>query len=178
MTSGWQSSLDVLARERYGALVGFARVLGAGDDAQDLVQEALISTFSRQRRFASPGHAERYVRRAIASRLIDAARARTSRSHRERAAAPAEALRMPDHPLDFDLEAGLRALSPQQRACVVLRFLEDLSTAQTAESLGLSVGSVKRYVHEGVDTLRGILGVEISPPTSDVVHVDVRRRHA
>ena len=46
-------------------------------DAQDLVQESLIAAFSGRARFGSVEQAEAYVRRAIASRAIDAGRRKT-----------------------------------------------------------------------------------------------------
>ena len=43
---------------------------------------------------------------------------------------------------NFSAQAALAALPPQQRACVVLRFYEDLTTAEIADRLGLAVGTV------------------------------------
>jgi RNA polymerase sigma factor (sigma-70 family) len=48
----------------------------------------------------------------------------------------------------------LRGLPPRQRACVVLRYYEDLSVEQTAEILGCSTGTVKSQAARGLDTLR------------------------
>jgi DNA-directed RNA polymerase specialized sigma24 family protein len=44
------------------------------------------------------------------------------------------------------------------RAAVVLRYLEDLSEAETARILGCSVGTVKSAAHRGVVRLRDALG--------------------
>ncbi|MGO4751594.1 sigma factor-like helix-turn-helix DNA-binding protein, partial [Streptomyces sp. 2MCAF27] len=41
-----------------------------------------------------------------------------------------------------------------QRAMVVLRYYEDLSEAQTAEVLGVSVGTVKSAVSRALGKLR------------------------
>ena len=84
MTARWESLLEQLVRERYTRLVGHAMlVCGSRHDAQDLVQEALIATFSGRARFTTVPQAEQYVRRAIVTRSIDESRRRT----RERAAA-------------------------------------------------------------------------------------------
>lgn len=175
MASDWQTTFDSLAHERYGALVGFARLVGAGEEAQDLVHEALISTFSRPRKFTSPSHAERYVKRAIASRLVDAERSKTSRKRRERVTAPLDYVAAPEHVLDTDLEAGLRALPVQQRACVVLRYLEGLSTAETASLLRLSEGSVKRYLHDGITTLQALIRIDIPDSAPHMTQVSTPR---
>ena len=74
MARPWERLLEQLVRERYGTLVGWATlVCGSRDDAQDLLQEALMATFSSRARFASLPQAEQYVRRAVATRSIDAA---------------------------------------------------------------------------------------------------------
>jgi RNA polymerase sigma factor (sigma-70 family) len=54
---------------------------------------------------------------------------------------------------DEVLEA-LRSLGPRQRACVVLRYYEDLTIEETAEILGCSEGTVKSQASRGLDTLR------------------------
>ncbi|MGQ0824866.1 MAG: RNA polymerase sigma factor [Actinomycetota bacterium] len=56
------------------------------------------------------------------------------------------------------LRLALLSLPPRQRAAVVLRVLEDLSEADTAAMLGVSVGTVKGYVSRGLERLRAVLG--------------------
>jgi RNA polymerase sigma factor (sigma-70 family) len=51
------------------------------------------------------------------------------------------------------LLAALGTLSPRQRACVVLRFYEDLPVAGVAAALGLGEGTVKRYLSEAMTRL-------------------------
>ena len=53
----------------------------------------------------------------------------------------------------------LRRLSPRQRAVLVLRYFDDLTEADTAAALGISVGTVKSHVHGALVRLRdGQLG--------------------
>ena len=82
MVRRWEPMLEQVARERYPVLVTRAMLMvRSRADAEDLVQEALVSTFSAQARFDSIGQAEQYVRRAIVSRFVDRTRRRgTERS--------------------------------------------------------------------------------------------------
>ena len=161
MSRRWEDLLEQVARERYQRLVAHATLVSASpSDAQDLVQESLIAAFSGRARFGSVEQAEAYVRRAIASRAIDAGRRRT-REHRllERAAAQTPTAVVPDDRLPgADVVRALAALSPRERACVVLRQMEDLSVVETASALGLSEGAVKRYTSDGLARLNAQLG--------------------
>jgi DNA-directed RNA polymerase specialized sigma24 family protein len=61
-----------------------------------------------------------------------------------------------------DVASALAELAPRVRACVVLRYLADQSTGETAHALGLSEGAVKRYVSDGVRALNAMLGTVAS----------------
>jgi RNA polymerase sigma factor (sigma-70 family) len=168
--------LERLLDERYSALVGYAVVVtGSRPDAEDAVHDALISVFSRRRKFQSLQHAEGYVKRAIASRFIDAKRRGASRAARELRsyvrdnprAAPA-----PDEQVSADaaLGAALKTLAPKVRACVALRYLADQSIAETARALGISDGAVKRYTSDGLAALSTQLGTDVTAAeTADVI---------
>jgi RNA polymerase sigma factor (sigma-70 family) len=47
----------------------------------------------------------------------------------------------------------LRRLSPRQRAVIVLRYFDDLTEADTAAALGISVGTVKSQVRDALTRL-------------------------
>ncbi|WP_062297353.1 RNA polymerase sigma factor [Demequina maris] len=164
----WEGVLETLVRERRGALVGYAFLL-AGDraTAEDLVHDAIIRTFSRARRLDNVHAAEGYVRRAITTQFLNGRRSRaTARAKQhllvERDAPPADAA---TGAVD-EVTRALGKLSGRQRACVVLRHFEDLSTEETAHRLDISVGSVKRYVHDAMVILRGELA-DLAPDEPD-----------
>ncbi|MCB0913681.1 MAG: sigma-70 family RNA polymerase sigma factor, partial [Propionibacteriaceae bacterium] len=48
----------------------------------------------------------------------------------------------------------LDSLAPQQRRVIVLRYFDDLSEAEVAACLGISVGSVKSSCSRGIAALR------------------------
>lgn len=170
--STWQPVAEALMRERYRSLVAYAYLLERDQAAaEDLVQDALVRTFTRTARFANVPQAEAYVRRAIATCFVDEARARRRRSARERWVSPVEAIVGHEGAVeaDADLAAAMASLAPRVRACVALRYLADQSLAQTADALHLSQGTVKRYVHEGVRALAVALGTPVDADhTSDI----------
>jgi RNA polymerase sigma-70 factor (ECF subfamily) len=55
------------------------------------------------------------------------------------------------------LLTALKELSPQQRACVVLRHYRDLPVLQIAQELGVAEGTVKRYLSEAMARLAVLL---------------------
>lgn len=178
--AAWQGLLDELLRDRRSALIGYAALL-TGDRvaAEDLVHDAVVRTFGRPRSFPNVNAADAYVRRAITSTFVDRARSR----RRWLAALPrlvAGAV-VPDDDVAgrLDARAALLTLPQRQRACVVLRFYDDLTVAEIADQLGLSEGAVKRYLSDGIHHLNAVLGIEADAdeaPGADVVETGRRPR--
>jgi RNA polymerase sigma-70 factor (sigma-E family) len=149
----WEQTLADLASGRGAALKRRAFLL-CGDEAQadDLVQEALVRAFTRPMRVPRPGAAEAYVRMIMVNLFIDGARRRSRWSRVAPLLRPADTTPDPaDQVSDRDaMLTALRSLSPRQRACVVLRYYEDLPVAKVAAALGVGEGTVKRYLSEAM----------------------------
>jgi RNA polymerase sigma-70 factor (sigma-E family) len=149
----WEQTLADLASGR-GAVLKRHAFLLCGDEAQadDLVQEALVRAFTRPLRALRPGAAEAYVRAIMVNLFIDGARRRSRWSRVAPLLRPAGMTPDPaDQVSDRDaMLTALRSLSPRQRACVVLRYYEDLPVAEVAAVLGVGEGTVKRYLHEAI----------------------------
>lgn len=157
----WQESLEALVRTRGAALVGYAYLLcGDRREAEDLVQDALVKTFSRARGGLEPTNLEGYVRRAVLTTYVDGFRRRQRWAAVRHLAAGSAVGTSPSAVVDdrLTIAAALRALSPRERTCVVLRFYEDLPLNEIADALGLSVGAVKRYLSDGVRRMESALG--------------------
>ncbi len=130
-------------------------VCGDPDDARDLVQDALVKTFGRLRNGFSVSSAEAYVRRAILNGYLDRGRRATRWRSVAHLAAQPEATHpdTPDVERRLDLHGELAALSPRERACVVLRYYDDLKVDDIAATLGISPGAVKRYLSDALGKL-------------------------
>lgn len=159
--AGWENVVTTLVTERGDALTRYAYLIsGSQDDAADLVQDALVKTFGRLRNGFTVRSAEAYVRRAILNTYLDGGR-RTSRwrkiSHLTAAPELVESP-APASESRIDLGGELMKLAPRERACLVLRYYEDLKVADIAETLEISAGAVKRYLSDGLAKLSTSLG--------------------
>jgi len=153
--SAWPQLMGTLLRERGRALYGYAYVLtGSPADAEDLVQDAMVKVFSRQRRLESLAAAESYVRQTMRTLLID-----DRRHHRHRrevqgvVADQGEASAAARIEASASLHLALLSLPPRERVCVVMRFMDDLTFTDIAAQLDLAEGTVRRYTHDGIRRL-------------------------
>ncbi|PZQ91855.1 MAG: RNA polymerase subunit sigma [Leifsonia xyli] len=151
--AAWERVVTELVAERGDALLRYATLLtGSPDDAADLVQDALVRTFGRLRNGFTVESAESYVRRAILNASVDRGR----RVSRWRRVAPSQYEPDEQPPADeatglrLDVHEELQKLTPRERACLVLRYYDDLKVDDIAEALGISSGAVKRYLSDGL----------------------------
>jgi RNA polymerase sigma factor (sigma-70 family) len=176
----WNEHLDGLMEARYPALLAYANALTAGDRAvaEDVVQDAIVRAFSKGRGFETVAHAEAYTRRAILSVFLDRTRTRTRLLRAFSRVAEADSHPSHDDVVDTsELVRGLlRRLSPRERACVVLRYYDDLTVAQVADALGLATGTVKRYLSNATARLGEVLGQPDDAIASSSVPVSSHRR--
>ncbi|WP_418060521.1 SigE family RNA polymerase sigma factor [Pimelobacter simplex] len=131
---------------------------GDWDRAADHVQEALIRVYVAWPRLTKAGREYGYARKALTSVVLDHARRRSSTEVVTEISASV--------PSGYDLAESVAAreallavlaeLPPRQRACVVLRYFEDLSVADTARVLGCTEGTVKSQTARALDRLRSV----------------------
>ncbi|MET0844274.1 MAG: sigma-70 family RNA polymerase sigma factor [Leifsonia flava] len=151
--SGWEQVVTDLVAERGVNLTRYAYLLsGSRDDAADLVQDALVRTFGRLRNGLTVDSAEAYVRRSILNAYLDdGRRASRWRANAHLHVTPEEresSARLTDARLD--LHAELAKLTPRERACIVLRYYDDLTIDGVAGALGIASGTVKRYLSDAL----------------------------
>ncbi|AUG78311.1 RNA polymerase subunit sigma-24 [Kitasatospora sp. MMS16-BH015] len=124
---------------------------------EDVVQEAFIRVHAARSRVREPEKTLAYLRQTV----VNLSRSTLRRRLLGLRLAPKP---MPDmasaeegayDALERDeLKAALKGLQRRQREVLVLRYFADLTEAQTADALGISVGSVKAYGSRGLAALR------------------------
>jgi len=124
-------------------------------DAEDLVQAALAKTYLAWDRIEDRRALDGYVRRAMVNTHISWWRRRRLDEY------PTDEIpdrAVADHAGDSDLQDRLRRavnrLPQRMRAAVVLRYYEDMTEAEVADALGVSLGTVKSTVSRAVAKLR------------------------
>lgn len=131
-------------------------------DAEDLVQSALAKTYLAWDRIEDRGALDGYVRRAIINTHISWWRRRRIEEF------PTDELpdqAVADHAVSSDLQETLRRavdrLPQRMRAAIMLRYYDDMTEAEVAEVLGVSLGTVKSTVARAMAKLR--IDAELQP---------------
>jgi RNA polymerase sigma-70 factor (sigma-E family) len=159
--------ISALFDRHYGPMCRLAYViLGDAGLAEEIVMEALIKTFSGWSRIRDVARADAYLRRAVVNlcrskirrKTIEARVNAVSFRRAERAAPDWD----PDqHETTRIVWAAVRKLPERQRACVVLRYYEDMAEAQIADVLGCSVGTVKSQLSKARSKLEDSIGATL-----------------
>jgi RNA polymerase sigma-70 factor (ECF subfamily) len=156
--------------EGYARLVGaVALVTGSVAMAEDAVQEAVIAAWERSER----GDRIENLPAWIATVALNRSRSGVRRVFAERRArGRLTAAPSTGEPTDrVDVRRALAALPRRQREAAVLRYLLDLSTEETADAMGTSVGTVKSQLARARASLAEALAVHDEEPT-EVDHAD------
>jgi RNA polymerase sigma-70 factor, ECF subfamily len=138
-------------------------ILRDPERARDATQEALVAGWRDIRSLRDPDRFEPWLRRILVNACYREARRDRARLRVEQHVArldvdgqdPAAALADRD-----ELERGFRRLAPDQRALIALHFYLGLPLQETADSLGLPLGTVKSRLHRAVQELRAGLAAE------------------
>ncbi|EFL24907.1 putative RNA polymerase ECF-subfamily sigma factor [Streptomyces himastatinicus ATCC 53653] len=145
-------------RAHYRSLLGLAALL-LDDTAscEDVVQEAFIRVHSARKRVRDPEKTLAYLRQTVVNLSRSALRRRIlglkllSKPMPDMASAEEGAY---DQLERDQLIKAMKGLQRRQREVLVLRYFADMTEAQVAETLGISLGSVKAYGSRGIAALR------------------------
>jgi RNA polymerase sigma factor (sigma-70 family) len=157
------------------------RLLGDSRDAEEVAQDALVRAYRAMGGYDAERTAALNLRPWLAAIAVNLARNRRRRLDDrqppvqlepllavgfepadERAAGPAGVAARRERV--EELAATLLRLSPTVRAAVVLRHVDGLSVAETAEALGRPEGTIKAQVSRGLERLRELLSESGAAP--------------
>ncbi|HEX4224995.1 MAG TPA: SigE family RNA polymerase sigma factor [Pseudonocardiaceae bacterium] len=126
--------------------------------AEDIVQTALVKLYVAWHRVQRDGNIDGYVRTILTRTAIDEFR----RAHRRREQLVDDPPELPSWQQDsdnaIDVQRVLDQLPSGQRAVIVLRYWEDLSITETAQTLRISEGTVKSQTAKALASMRKLLG--------------------
>jgi len=160
------------------------RLLGDRRDAEEVAQDALVRAFRAIRGYERERVAALRLRPWLASIAVNLARNRRRRADDRQPPnqlepmletgfdLPADARSGPERRADRrdtqrELAEALLRLTPAVRTAIVLRHVDGLSVAETAEALGRPEGTIKAQVHRGLRELRVTLEAPaLRPPTT------------
>jgi RNA polymerase sigma-70 factor (sigma-E family) len=159
MTQGEEDRFTDFVRAHSASLFRTAYLLtGDHQRAEDLLQSTLVRVYQRWARIETMERPVAYARKVLVSQSASWWRRRSSHE------SPLQLRDEPEWGSGVESFAehervweAVLTLPPRQRAVMVLRYYEDLSEAEIAETLGMAPGTVKSHAHQATRRLSGLL---------------------
>jgi RNA polymerase sigma-70 factor (sigma-E family) len=154
---GTEAEFTAYVRERRASLYATAyHLTGDRFEAEDLLQSALLSTYRAWDRITDKAALGGYLRRTMTNLHISAWRRRKLNEYptEELPEAPGEQDTMRGTELRTVLWQALARLPEQQRTMLVLRYYEGRTDPEIADTLNISVGTVKSSIWRTLRRLR------------------------
>lgn len=146
-----EDSAEDFLTHNAGWLIRVAYLL-TGDKAaaEDLAQDTLLKVYENWPKVAQSRHSKAYAKRVLVNLFLSGQRRPLVAV--PRAAVDREAFedQVTGH---LDILAALGTLSSRQRAAITLRFYEDMTDREIAQSLGCSRATVRSLVFRGLRRL-------------------------
>ena len=167
MRSGDRDAYAGLVDRHAPVALRTAALLGAGAEAEDVVQEAFVKAYARLDTFRDGAPFRPWLLRIVTNEARNLHRGAGRRRERERLTwARTERLLVEAEPLDSALSserraalvAALRELDTRDREVVTCRYLLELDEQETAAVLGWPRGTVKSRLSRALRRLETILG--------------------
>jgi RNA polymerase sigma-70 factor (ECF subfamily) len=171
----WAVILDVAGEDCWRCCLA---VCGQASLAEDAFQDALLQIRDHADQFRiqgadADGDARRWVKRVATTMALQTCRARGRARHRDRRAGAERAMEDHGDPASRlhaadDLAAlreSLATLDEPRRTAITLHHLQGMPLAEVAAELGRPVGTVKTWIHRGMEELHTLLasrGVSVS----------------
>ena len=149
------STYEEYVSARWTSLYRTAYLLTANHaDAEDLAQTTLVKVYLSWSKVAAAASPDAYVRRILTNAFLSGRR--PLRVTRERLVdeTPDVVMTSAENHDRLTLWPHVSALPPRQRAVIVLRYYEDLSEQQIADTLRCTTGTVKSTASAALKSLR------------------------
>ena len=147
--SSREREIGALFEQHYNGLCDLASmILGDAAAAEEIVMEALLKTFTGWGRIREKDRAGMYLRRAVINLCRSKIRRKVIEARVNAVSHRRDELRPPAWTVDAHETArevweAVRDLPTRQRACIYLRYVEDLAEGDIAEIMDCSVGTVR-----------------------------------
>ena len=142
------------------------RMMGKPEDAEDVAQDAFISAYRAFGRFRGESRVTTWLYRITTNAaLMKLRKEKRARTLTQTGLEDVDVVNWDETPersavsseLGEKLNEGIAQLQPELRVAVVLRDVEQLSNAEAAEALGITVSSLKSRLHRARVLLRQYL---------------------
>jgi RNA polymerase sigma-70 factor, ECF subfamily len=155
-------------RDQYHAVVALAYALtGKAAVAEELAQDAFLVAYRNWGRISGYEVPGAYVRRVVTNMSVSFGRRVGAQARAlARLASRTPTWTAPLEQPDADFWRSVRSLPPRQAQVLVLRYLEDRSSAEIAQILGCSEATVRVHLHNGRLSLASRLGIETNERSS------------
>lgn len=151
----------LVARHQRAAMRVAAVICGSTEEANDIVQDGFVNAFRGLDSFDGRSPVRSWMLRVVANQAKNHVRGRVRRlrrddrhARRDLRLAPSAESAVVDRVDQEALAGALGRLRPTDRAVLGCRFVADLSEAETAEVLGVAVGTVKSRTSRALTRLR------------------------
>ncbi len=156
--AGDRLAFHELVRRHHRTAWGVAlRFAGHDDDAEDLVQDTFLTVFQKAASYRSQGRFSSYLLCILANRSISGHRKQRPilvASLPEPTGGPEGESSLVQAQASARIAALLAELPERQRMAIVLRYYQELSHAEIAETMEISQKAVERLLHRARLTLR------------------------
>lgn len=147
------------AEAHWVPLVRLARLMGASaDDAEDLVQSVMLRLCRNWAKISKTRNPDGYIYQCILNELRQSWRRRRRRDEAHQATARMPASAVPtETDTSLDLMAALGRLPLEQRAVILLRYLQGHSESEVGTLLEIPLGTVKSRAARGLHRLSELM---------------------
>lgn len=156
-----RGDLEVVYEKDLSRLVGLAEwIVGSRAIAEEIVHDTFVRMVAKPPKLRDPDALSSYVRSAVVRNCHSKVRRFVvERKHRSERAESYEDGPRPDE----DIRRAVKDLPSRQRQVVVLRFYEDMTVKQIADTLSIGEGSVKTHLHRALKRLQTTLDERMLP---------------